>query len=149
MVVMTINKTLLILSIIFLNLSCASHKLEGDYSFKLYFGDSKPFTDDLSITVGKDDKLKGHMHVPNDFDADLENITIQHFSKKLKLSFIIPLPKKYHKSFGQKLFYELYFLKRNSHTKGYNEQFVGFITHRKNDNSPTYVGSVVGFRKKD
>ena len=118
----------------------------GTYNLHLYFGDSTPFLDELTLELDENGKLRGQMHVPNDFDAELEGVATDDFGKRL--SFAVPLPEKYHESFGRKLFYELRFLSRSPNTFNYNDQFVGFVTHHKTEYRPTYVGSIVGFRKK-
>ncbi len=49
--------------------------LAGHYNLHLYFGDSAPFLDELTLRVRPvflpTDELMGHMHVPNDFDAPI------------------------------------------------------------------------------
>jgi hypothetical protein len=122
--------------------------IAGTYNLLLYFGDSKPFLDELTLEVTDDGKLRGKMHVPNDFDSELEGVTTEVSMGVTKLLFAVPLPKKYHESFGRSLMYELHFLSRSPATIDYNEQFVGFVTHHRTEYRPTYIGSVVGFRKK-
>lgn len=128
----------------------ANGQLEGTYSFQLYFGNSEPFTDELTLKVDENGKYSGSMHVPNDFDAELEGIQVKDSALGVKeLLFSISLPGKYHEAFGKKLFYKIQFLHKSPATIGYQEQFVGFVTHHKSDYRPTYVGSIVGFRKKN
>lgn len=122
--------------------------IAGTYNFYLYFGDSSPFLDELTLELDENQNLRGRMHVPNDFDAELEGIVIEDAVGVKKLSFFIALPEKYHEAFGRRLFYELHFLSPSPLTIDYEEQFVGFVTHHKTEYRPTYVGSVAGFRKK-
>ena len=126
----------------------ASDQLSGVYNLHLFFGDTKPFLDELTIKVDEKGKIGGQMHVPGDFDAELEGITTEGSMGVTKLSFFVSLPDKYHKAFGNRLFYELHFLSRSPFTIDYKEQFAGFVTHHKTEYRPTYVGSVVGFRKE-
>ena len=127
----------------------ASSPLVGTYSFQLYFGDSKPYTDELTLTEAADGKLSGSMHVPNDFDAKLEGIIKEKINGGTKLTFSVDLPEKYHQTFGIKLFYSIQFLHPDPMTVDYKEQFIGFVTHYRDCMRPTYVGSVVGFKKKN
>jgi len=120
----------------------------GTYNLNLYFGNSSSFLDELTLELDENGKLHGRMHVPNDFDAELEGIATEGSMGVTRLSFAIPLPEKYHEAFGRKLFYEVHFLSRSPFTIKYEEQFVGFVTHHKTEYRPTYVGSAVGFRKK-
>ena len=126
----------------------SNHEIEGTYSFQLYFGNSKPFTDELTLKKDQDGVYSGSMHVPNDFDADLEGIIERDSGASIELTFSIALPPKYHHSIGRRLNYRLIFLKRRPDIVNYKEEFVGFVT--KSDSFlPTYIGSLVGFKKEE
>ncbi len=126
-------------------------KITGTYNLYLYFGDSKPHLDEMTLELDENGKLRGQMHVPNDFDAELE---IKEFIDKIglpldgdRLSFEVRLPEKYHQTLDYFLVYELGFLSR--FTLDNSQQLVGFVTaYKKSGFAPNYVGSVVGFRKK-
>lgn len=130
-------------------MAMANSQFEGIYDLHLHFAKGKPFVDVLTLNIGENNELKGHMHVPNDFDADLEGITIEKSNGTDKLSFFITLPEKYHVTFGRRLFYELHFLLPSPLTLEYHNQFVGFVTHHKFEYRPTYVGSIIGFKNKN
>ena len=143
-------KTLAFLLMIVGKTAFASGQLEGTYTFQLYFGNSDPYTDELTLTRDQNGNYSGNMHVPNDFDAELEGVKVKKNILGVKeLTFSIRLPDKYHEAFGKKLFYKLQFLHKSPTTINYQEQFVGFVTHHKSDYRPTYVGSIVGFRKEN
>ena len=142
-------KILTFLTLILGKTAFADSPLVGTYSFQLYFGDSKPYTDELTLTEAADGKLSGSMHVPNDFDAILKNILKEKINGGTQLTFFVDLPEKYHQTFGKRLFYSIQFLHPDPMTIDYKEQFIGFVTHHKIEYRPTYVGSVVGFKKKN
>lgn len=142
-------KVIPILFVVICKTAFAGAHLQGNYSFQLYFGNSEPFTDELSIKLDENGNYTGSMHVPNDFDAELDGILVHTIGENIELTFSIALPEKYHEAFGKKLFYKLLFLSKSPSTIKYQEQFVGFVTHHKSDYRPTYVGSIVGFRKKN
>lgn len=142
-------KVLALLTLFIGEVATANSQFEGIYDLHLHFGEGKSFVDVLTLAIGENNELKGHMHVPNDFDADLEGITVENSNGRDKLSFFIALPEKYHATFGRRLFYELHFLPHSPFTIEYNNQFIGFVTHHRIEYRPTYVGSIIGFKNKN
>lgn len=122
------------------NAHAASVSPQGSYRFYLYFGDTKPFTDDVTITIDSSRGVQGTMHVPNDFDAPLERVVLNNG----KLTFHVTLPHKYDQAFPGGLNYTFLFESPvNSATTVNYDHFVGFVGLP----SKTYVGSVVGFKQ--
>lgn len=61
--------------------------IDGQYDIHLYF-DEKPFLDTMVLFIDQD-KVKGEMHVPNDFDASIDHFVLN----GLNFSFEILVPK--------------------------------------------------------
>lgn len=115
----------------------------GSYRMYLYFDDTKPFTDDLVLNVGPNG-VTGVLHVPNDFDAAIENVQLNSLGR---LSFHVKLPPKYDTAFPHGLDYVIQFESKYSSNGPLNfERFVGFVEQRQDQGPLAYVGSVVGFR---
>ena len=126
------------------------NKIAGTYNLYLYFGDTSPFLDELTLTVDQKGVVHGKLRVPNDFDAELEGMQVTNGTFGVeKLSFFVALPEKYHLTLARRLEYELRFLPNSPVTVDYDQQFVGFVTAYKTEYRPNYVGSAIGFRKKN
>lgn len=114
----------------------------GTYRIYLYFGDTKPFVDDIILKIGARG-IEGTMHVPNDFDAPLERPVL---TSDGKLSFHVTLPHKYDAAFPKGLDYILQFESpRASGTPLRFSRLIGFVEQKTNQ---SYVASVVGFRQE-
>lgn len=114
--------------------------LEGNFKIHLFFGDTAPFVDDLSVQVSPEGKVTGRMHVPNDFDADIENITFNGSD----LKFDILVPKNPSRPVDLVFRYEskIYSTEAN--------QYAGFVTTTMADGKPvkpSYTASFLMFRK--
>lgn len=114
----------------------------GTYRIYLYFGDTKPFTDDIVLKIGSRG-IEGTMHVPNDFDAPLERPVL---TSDGKLAFHVTLPHKYDAAFPKGLDYILQFESpRASGTALRYDRLIGFVEQKT---TQSYVASVVGFRQE-
>ena len=113
----------------------------GTYRLYLYFGDTKPFTDVLTLKVGS--IIEGTMHVPNDFDAVIERPVL---TSEGKLAFHVTLPHKYDAAFPKGLDYVLQFESpQASGTAVRYDRVIGFVEQKATN---SYVGSIVGFRQE-
>ncbi|MEZ4814392.1 MAG: hypothetical protein R3A80_04195 [Bdellovibrionota bacterium] len=57
------------------SVTLTAKSLEGNYDLHLYFGNTKPYLDGVQLMRGPEDGLSGTMHVPDDFDAQLEELS--------------------------------------------------------------------------
>lgn len=124
------------------------------YKVLLYFGDSAPFEDELTLHYDENHRITdGRMHVPNDFDADIDDVRMVGNS----LRFHLTLPPKYDQAFPGGLFYSLQFraMKTCSDTSFCPDEvvlddFIGHVTTGRLLEQPgKFVGYVVGFKKVD
>lgn len=114
----------------------------GTYHLFLYFGNTKPFEDDLILKVSANG-VEGVMHVPNDFDAPIEKPIL---SSDGRLSFHVTLPHKYDAAFPHGLDYVLQF--ESPRASGTNLNFNRFVGFVEQPIAKSYVGSVVGFKQE-
>lgn len=124
---------------IFTNHAVAA-SVSGTYRMQLYFGDSTPFVDDMTVERSEAG-LKGSMHVPNDFDGPLLNIS----ENGNEFEFDLLVPK--NASRPEMIFhYKAIVLLPEA------DNIAGFVTLTKSDGvevkAPSYIGSFVAFRKK-
>src|SRR6185295_13425652 len=56
--------------------------VDGKFKIHLYFDDTAPYIDEVTLHTETSGKVTGTMHVPSDFDAVVENFSItgNHFS---------------------------------------------------------------------
>jgi hypothetical protein len=118
------------------------------YNMHLYFSNTQHYEDELTVTFEDNGSVTGRLHVPNDFDANIENALL---NDRGELSFHVSLPAKYEQMFPGGMDYRLKFpsidaCPRISFCREFYEKdkFVGFIyppTQSK------HIGSVVGFAK--
>lgn len=127
-----------------------------NYKMILYFADTTPFEDELTIVVADDGSVTGRLHVPNDFDADIENARFDGVDGE-NLEFHVTLPPKYDQSFPGGLRYRLTFAELEGCPRGSyclptfgKEYFAGFAYSAPKNRFPKtkYVGTVAGFLKK-
>src|SRR5688500_10214021 len=68
--------------------SFAQGSIAGVYGIHLFFNE-REFVDVLKIRELQDGSLEGEMHVPNDFDGTIKNVSLD----KTILTFDLPVPK--------------------------------------------------------
>ena len=120
------------------------------YKVNLFFSDSSAYEDELTL-VYKDGEISGTMHVPNDFDAPIEDAKFGDVNQD-ELSFHITLPPKYDKMFPGGLYYRLQF--RRSYpcvfafcpSERVLDDFIGKVEVREQVKT-RFIGYVVGFKK--
>ncbi|MBI3295384.1 MAG: hypothetical protein HYZ71_11720, partial [Deltaproteobacteria bacterium] len=127
----------------------AANQLTGVYHVHLFFGETTPFVDELTLTDAGEGKIAGTMHVPDDFDAAVE---LAEFDlKSATLTFHLSLPVKYHEAYPLGLDYEIHF---RQPYRGFMQvtdfsNFVGFVSapipKAAHVLEAKYVGNVVGF----
>lgn len=125
------------------------------YKVNLFFSDSALYEDELTL-VYQDGQISGNMHVPNDFDAPLENPTID---VNNRLTFHITLPPKYDQMFPGGLFYSLQFrqlflCEPRPFCLGefirVTTDFMGTVyTSQRGPRRDGFVGYVLGFKKAE
>jgi hypothetical protein len=125
-----------------------------NYKVDLFFGDSTPYQDELTLEY-QDGHIKGMMHVPNDFDAPLEDAA---FTENV-LTFHITLPAKYDQTFPGGLFYNLQFRRIDQCSTSFcpleieTSDFIGTVEVHEPRRTPTsrakitFVGYLIGFKK--
>lgn len=103
------------------------------YGIHLYFNE-KEFVDELIISRSETGELMGRMHVPNDFDGDLENIRID----KNEISFDLLVPRNAARPKDLVFHYEGRFFD-SSHN-----QLIGFVTLK---GEADFIASFTGFKR--
>ncbi len=103
------------------------------YGIHLYF-DEKEFVDEMTISRPETGELTGRMHVPNDFDGDLENIKLD----QNEISFDLLVPRNAARPKDLVFHYEGRFFD-SSHN-----QLIGFVTLKGESG---FVASFTGFRR--
>lgn len=120
---------------------------EYTYSMHLYFTDAQHYEDELTLKVHEDLTVTGHLHVPNDFDADIQSPSL--FQERL--TFHVTLPPKYDQIFPGGLDYQLIFPLVSQCPPSYcpflvlKNTFIGFVY---SPGGVKYIGSVIGIAKK-
>jgi hypothetical protein len=126
-------KALFIISCIAIGSVANAGALEGVYGIHLYF-DEKEFVDEMTISQSATGELSGRMHVPNDFDGDLENIKVN----ENEISFDLLVPRNAARPKDLVFHYEGRFFD-SSH-----RQLVGFVTLK---GEADFVASFTGFKR--
>lgn len=103
----------------------------AEYGIHLYFNE-KEFIDVLTLEQTPEGELRGRMHVPDDFDGELQNIQLD----SAHLSFDLLVPKNASRPTDLLFHYQGTFFD-SSH-----RQLVGYVTIR---GAPEFVASFVGF----
>lgn len=115
--------------------------LTGSYDLQLYFGNSKPFLDAVHLERGSDFKLKGDMHVPDDFDAPLLNLA----SDERSVRFEVLVPKNLSRP------EDMVFLYEGTISPHDTTKFAGHVTLTQVGQAtleqPEYVASFLMFKK--
>ena len=116
--------------------------LAGKYRLHLFFGDTKPFLDELVVRVSPEGRVTGRMHVPDDFDADIENVSFDGLGRRLVFDLLVPKNKS--RPVDLVFRYEAFLF------PGDATRLAGFARIVKSDGNPVspppYVASFVAFR---
>lgn len=117
-------------------------RLAGSYRLHLYFGDTKPFLDDVRLDVSPAGAITGLMHVPGDFDAKVEAAALS----GTRLTFEILVPKNASRPVDLVFRYEAEIFREDP------SHLAGFASIVRSDGKPVapgaYVASFLMFRKK-
>lgn len=128
-------KLLSLIFFLFISLSANASGPEGTFGMHLFF-DEREFIDVLTITKGESGTLKGHMHVPDDFDGEISALQVE----GSRMSFDLFVPKNNSRPQDLIFSYYLFFV------GGKLDKFHGYATLKgKTD----FLASFVGFRRKN
>jgi hypothetical protein len=136
------------------NVRAADNLKKVNYDLLLYFSNGELYHDVLTLEFDGLKVVKGYMHVPNDFDADLDEIEQgdDSINSQSQISFHVKLPPKYDTAFPGGLTYRLTFPTENLCPTSFcpdrvlTDRFVGLVyTSTAKRPSSRYAGSVVGF----
>lgn len=120
-----------LLSTLTLSVAKAEDTSSTLYGIHLFFNETE-FVDTITINRHLDGSLSGHMHVPNDFDAPLENIKI--INTKLEFDVLVP------KNAARPT--DLVFHYRGDFFDSTQKQLLGFVTLK---GEADFIASFVGF----
>lgn len=110
-------KKLILLSLFTLfSFSALAEVPTGTYGLHLFFNETE-FVDVLTLSIDEAGKFKGHMHVPNDFDGDIENVKFN----------------------GNQITFDLFVPKNSARPKDLIFHYKGTLFNEKNDQMTGYV----------
>jgi hypothetical protein len=127
------KKIIVVTLLTLFNQSLLAASPEGTYGVHFYF-DEREFVDVLTISKGENGKLQGHMHVPDDFDQDIEEIKVE----GVDLSFDLFVPKNLSRPKDYIFQYKGTFFDENY------KQLIGFATIK---GQKGFVAAFVAFRR--
>ncbi len=130
---MSAIKVLFIIPFIAVASFASANTHEEIYGIHLYF-DEKEFVDEMTISHSETGELSGRMHVPNDFDGDLENLKI----KNNEIAFDLLVPRNAARP------KDLVFQYRGQFFDQSRNQLIGFVTTKSEKD---FVASFIAFRR--
>lgn len=107
--------------------------LIGEYGLHLFFNETE-FVDVLTFSQNSDQSLSGHMHVPNDFDGDIENIQLS--GNDIEFELFVPK--------NQVRPEDLIFHYKGQFFGDNKQQLIGYVTLKGQEE---FVASFVAFKR--